>query len=77
MRDPALSGWRRLGCAVILQAHRDAQDRHGPQAADARAFLAGSGAAWLAAALDLPPEGPAQAVGSLPPPDYEQMALSL
>jgi hypothetical protein len=83
-------GWRALGCAVLLQAHKDAQSTNGDKAAreaglppgvtlssDARQFLASGGAAWLCAALDLDPRAPAQAVGNLPPPDYEQMALSL
>ena len=76
MDGQAAPAWRRLGCAVLLQAHKDAHNTNGVKAAreagllpgvtlgeDARAFLAGDGAAWLSAALDLDPRGPARAIG--------------
>lgn len=89
MNQQAAAAWRRLGCAVIVQAWQDAQSTNGHKAAreagispalglagDARAFLASEGAAWLAAALELPADGPALAGGGYPPPEFEQLALS-
>ena len=78
--DEWLTGWRRLGCAILLRAWRDAHTRNGHQAArklglppgatlagDARAFLASEGARWLVAALDLDQAGFEHALAELPP----------
>ncbi len=72
----ALDGWRALACAVLLQAHKDAQSKNGKKAAreaglprgvtlaaEARQFLASDGAAGLCLALEIDPAGLARALG--------------
>jgi len=74
--DPDLPGWRRLGCAILLLAYRDAHEGNG-HSQDARQFLAGPGARRLVAWLELDAGGLAVALQDLPPPAYEQLALPL
>ena len=69
--DPAVSGWRRLACAVMLKAIDDARDGD-PLV---RAWLAGEGARWLAVALDLDPNSPGRFAVGLPRPMVEQLTL--
>ncbi len=76
MTDPDLAGWRRLGCAILLLAYRDAHEGNG-HSQDARRFLAGDGARRLVAWLELDAGGLAVALQDLPPPAYEQLALPL
>jgi hypothetical protein len=78
--DP-LAGWKRLGCAVLLQAFKDAQgslSRVSAQnagyrdgmvlAVEAYSFLEGSGARWLVSALGLSPDSFERALEELPRP---------
>jgi hypothetical protein len=88
MIDPTSKAWRRLGCAVLVQAWRDAHNTNGARAAaelglpagltlagDARAFLQSDGAAWLVLALDLDPAGLDQALGGLRPSKWGQLRI--
>ncbi len=76
MTDPDLAGWRRLGCAILLLAYKDAREGNG-HSQDARQFLAGDGARRLVAWLDLDAAGLAVALGDLPAPTWEQLTLPL
>lgn len=58
-------GWRRLACAILIQAVKDAREGNG-HSQDARRFLAGPGARRLAVLLDLDAGGLAHALANLP-----------
>ena len=77
MMEEVLRGYRRLACAVLVRAWKDAHNTNGTGAAvelglppgvtlsgDARAFLQGDGARWLAALLEFNPGGLDRALGS-------------
>jgi hypothetical protein len=85
-----LNSWRRLGCAVLLRAWRDAHNRNGHKAAreiglpvgvtlagDARAFLESDGALWLAALLELDAGIVDDIRAELAPAEWRQLALVL
>jgi hypothetical protein len=52
--DPVLMAWRRLGCAILTRALRDAADGSG-YSGEAIGFLKSHGARHLVALLDLDP----------------------
>ena len=82
-------GWRRLACAVIVQACRDAHNTNGHQAAgglglppgqslsdDAKNFLHSSGADWLVSLLDdLDLDGLERLRAEVSPAEWVQCAL--
>ena len=85
-----LTGWRRLACAVLVRAWRDAHSTNGDKAAkeagisagvglagDARAFLESDGAAWLALMLEFDPAGVDHLRHQLPPVEWGQLSLML
>jgi len=67
--------WRRLSCAILLQAHKDAQAGDPLDAAEARRWLAGNGGRRLVSLLDLDPTGLDRALAALPRPAAEQLTL--
>ena len=79
MLDPAAEGYRRLACAVLVQAYRDSLNPDGHRvtrvagstfgvtsAEEARSFLQADGARWLVALLDLDPTLLDYALAKLP-----------
>ena len=74
MEEPTVIGYRRLACAVLIRAYRDAAEGNGHSAA-ARAWLASSGAVDLVNLLELDPAGLARAVDALPEPRAVQLPL--
>jgi len=74
MNDPTLESWRRLGCAVLTRAYKDAAHGNG-HSQEARHWLAGDDARWWVGLLDLDPAGLDYALAGLPLPDYEQLRL--
>jgi len=63
--DLTLLAYRRLACAILARAVRDAQGGNG-HSAEARRWLAGEGAI-LAERLDIPPERITRWAGGLEP----------
>jgi hypothetical protein len=64
MIDPALESWRRLSCAILLQAFDDAQAGDGP----AYAWLATPQARRLVGLLELDPARLDQVRARMPEP---------
>jgi len=64
MTDPILLAYRRLACAILARAGRDAAGDDPETASEARHWLAGEGAI-LAEWLDIPPERVARWVAGL------------
>jgi len=67
MDDPPLRGWRRLACAVLLQAVKDVREGNG-HSGEAWQFLLTPEAAGLVTALDLDPARLGPVMASLPEP---------
>jgi hypothetical protein len=76
MRDPdsTRDGWRRLACAILLRAVRDAADGNG-HSWEARQWLGGPAARELVSLLDLDPAGLDRVLAGVPRPRYEQPSL--
>jgi hypothetical protein len=64
--DPVLMAWRRLGCAILTRALRDAADGSGYRG-EAVGFLKSHGARHLVELLDLDPALLKMAAEGLPP----------
>ena len=65
--DPVLAAWRRLGCAILTRALRDAADDNG-YSGEAVGFLKSDGAHQLVKLLDLELAWLKMATARLPPP---------
>ena len=83
MTDPTHTPWRRLACAYLVRALRDASDPTDPDllenARDARAWLASEEARGLLLALGYDPAHLDRLLGNLPdlPPEpCRQLALA-
>lgn len=72
MNDPQLDGWRRLACAVLVQAAKDIRQGNG-HSLEAWAFLSSDGAADLVDLLELDAAGLGRVLAGLP--DLAQPAL--
>lgn len=74
MSDSTCYHWRRLACAIVERACRDAKSADAGRATEARAWLE-SEAGDLLDALDIPPSRVARWVAELTP--VAQLALAM